>query len=104
MNVTDSVFADLRLHEARQSAIARMSDKRADYISAEVLKSEFQCKASDISDFIEGDEDFHQDLCMAVAKMIRDPKNICNIHRVISAFDHAVERQAAKEYDDWRSA
>lgn len=102
--MNDAVTADLRVHEARQAAILSLTEKRADYISAEVLKSEFQCKAQDISDFLEGDEDFNQEICLALAAIVRDPRNMRNLHRVINAFDHAVERQAAKEFDEWRIA
>jgi hypothetical protein len=104
MQTIDRVVADLRVHEARQAAILTLADKRADYISAEVLKSEFHCQPQDIGDFLEGDEDFLSELCVAVALIVKDPRNLSNLHRVINAFDHAVERQAAKEFDEWRAA
>lgn len=100
----DAVTADLRVHEARQSFLIKESDKRTDWICAEVIKSEFACKAQDISDFIESDEDFLNEICDAIARVVRDPKNMMNLHRILTAFDHAVERKAGDEYDKWRAA
>ena len=100
----DAVTADLRVYEAKQDAISRETDRMIDYVCAEVIKSEFRCKPQDISDFWEEDEDFRNEMADALARIVRDPRNQMNLHRVLSAFDHAVERRAEKEYREWRAA
>jgi hypothetical protein len=104
MNAIDAVTADLRAHEARQDFLSKQSDKRTDWICSQVIHAEFVCKAQTVSDFIESDDDFRNEICDAIARIVRDPRNMMNLHRVLVAFDHAVERQAGEEYDQWRAA
>ena len=100
----DAVTADLRVHEARQSFLIRKSDQKADFISAEVLTAEFKCKAQDISNLLESDEDFRQDMCLAIAAIVRDPKDLRQMHIVINSFDHAIERVALKDWNEREAA
>jgi len=100
----DAVTADLRVHEARQSFLIRKSDQKADFISAEVLPAEFKCKAQDIADLMESDEDFKQDICLAIAAIVRDPRDLHQLHIVINSFDHAIEREAVREWEEREAA
>ena len=100
----DAVTADLRLHEARQSYINTKHAQMVDYICAQVISAEFSCKPQHISDFWDGDDDFRNEICDVISRIVRDPRNMMNLNRLVTAFDHAIERKAEAEWNEWRAA
>jgi hypothetical protein len=101
---SDAVFADLRLHEARQAKILSDLESKANWIQAERIQAELHCTGQLVSDLVEGDSDFEVGLYLAVAALLRDPSNlIAHAHRINSVFSAAVGRQAEREWDQ-RSA
>ncbi len=80
-----------------------VSDQRTDWVCAQVIKQEFACKPSLITELLNEDEDFVVELSDAVSRIIRDPRNMMNLHRVLIAFDHAIERKAGAEWDEWNN-
>jgi hypothetical protein len=103
-NTPDRVFADLRLHEARQAAILTRIEAKANWVQAERIQAELHCTGQLISDLIETDEDFAIGLNLAIAALVRDPSNlIANAHRINSVFSAAVGRQAEREWNERES-
>jgi hypothetical protein len=105
LNTLDGVFADLRLHEARQAALLAKVEAKANWIQAERISAELRVTPQQVSDLIESDDQFYQDLCVAVAHLVRDPSNrIQNSLRVCVAFSNAIGREASKGWDERESA
>lgn len=105
MNAADAVFADLRLHEARQDKILGDLERKANWISAERIQAELKCRPQDVADLLLEDEDYFGDICVALSLVAREPsRQIDCLHRILNAFSQAVGRRAAKEFDDREAA
>lgn len=100
----DANTAALNAWEIRQSELSREANRKTKYVESEVLKAERNVTSFVISDLFEDDEEFANDLCLAVAKLIRDPRNLGNAAAVLSAFQSAIEREAEKEYTEYEEA
>lgn len=102
---TDSVTADLRVHEARQGYLLGELERKANWISAERVQAELKCKPQDVAELLLADEDYFGDICVALALVAREPsRQIDCLHRILNAFSKAVERQAVKEWDQREAA
>ena len=105
MNAADAVFADLRLHEARQDKILGDLERKANWISAERIQSELKCRPQDVADLLLEDEDYFGDICVALALVAREPsRQIDCLHRLLNAFSKAVGRRAEREFDERAAA
>jgi hypothetical protein len=79
--------------------------KKEDYISAEVLSAELHASAGKVRALRLTDPEFQVALDLIIASVIRDPSGyISHIARITTAFDHAVERKAERDWEERAAA